>query len=1183
MRICWTKLRLILLSVMSAAALFACGGGGGGGDRGGSSGNPSVVPINSTAASEGIEITGIVSKGLVNFASVLCYFSASGAVPQNMIPTVGDTTSVVPVDLEGRYSCKAPKTTKTMVAIVIPSSLSIMKDEATGVDVPMPTDFKYRAAIDITNSLDSKINLNISPFSEAGVSLAEKNGGLVPSAINKANSGIANIIGFNHLSTNLIQSGNAIALASATLIEKKFSALTGGLSELAATDGARCGVKPSLGAVINCTVGKLSDQFQLTTIGAAPVVVLSDEGRQNLLAGGAAIASKFAALKDAAGDLRAQAMTTTQNAVELTALMALNAVDSTQRGTGRAEYQQKVAGNKYSIEVADDVYRYAVMSAMIYDDQWIDGSQAGQNLGSTALVPITYSVPTGYQVLDTRKYGINSNSTDGLQWGVFYNDTEIVFTYRGTEPKRVLDWVADLTIVACRSAQYGLALSQFDQLLSNATFSNEFLNANKKREIVLTGHSLGGGIASYIVTNSKYAAFISRAVGFNSAPLCKVGQIFSTTQANKDKITRITISGEPVLAVGFAGLALNLVDFLGNNSPIYSNPFSALANQLDSHSIYTELFALDSTRSLCTWSTCRRVLGVSQPAVTAIQQPTPLSVDGLQTIFSTALMPFVPSISISGNSLSIFNNISWSCVQPSGVTCAGSPYVWTPSTWAGKVDVVNDSVMKVYPTFIASGDATGTYNWTVTFAGVNVSPVTKSFQVTYQPQSATGLVINLISSPQFANGTSSISTSTKAFTPSITVSGQNLGTVVGIEWRWSGAVNGSASWSKTDSTWPSKVTLTADGKLVLSPTVVEANPTWSGTAIWIGTLKDATGSSRNITFSVTYQPITQTLVCAAPQVLQGNQCVAPATVCAAPQVLVNGVCTSGAVSDVVPTVTAVTPTSMVGSSTTQTVTISGSFQSGNYVQFIWGVGTGSGVWTTSTQAMTLTSSSISIPMIPGLVNDTIRVRVCNSAGSCSANNPSITVSAPAPVVPTVTAATPTSMVGSSTTQTVTISGSFQSGNYVQFIWGVGTGSGVWTTSTQAMTLTSSSISIPMIPGLVNDTIRVRVCNSAGSCSANNPSITVSAPAPVLSSLNPNPVPRLSTAQTVTIFGSNFVSGATVTLVDIGHGGTFSKATTFVSSGQLTISANFTTTASQWSATVVNPNGQLSGTLNFNVQ
>ena len=79
------------------------------------------------------------------------------------------------------------------------------------------------------------------------------------------------------------------------------------------------------------------------------------------------------------------------------------------------------------------------------------------------------------------------------------------------------------------------------------------------------------------------------------------------------------------------------------------------------------------------------------------------------------------------------------------------------------------------------------------------------------------------------------------------------------------------------------------------------------------------------------------------------------------------------------------------------------------------------------------------------------------------------------------------------------------------------------------------------------------------------------------------MPKLGVNQTVAILGGNFVSGALVILTDIGHGGTFTKATTFVSAGQLNILANFTATASLWSAQVQNPDGQKSATFNFNVQ
>ena len=83
----------------------------------------------------------------------------------------------------------------------------------------------------------------------------------------------------------------------------------------------------------------------------------------------------------------------------------------------------------------------------------------------------------------------------------------------------------------------------------------------------------------------------------------------------------------------------------------------------------------------------------------------------------------------------------------------------------------------------------------------------------------------------------------------------------------------------------------------------------------------------------------------------------------------------------VPSVSGVSPATMVADGVAKTLTIGGSgFTTGNVVQFRWGVGPGAGVWTRSAGAFSsLTSSRIVIPLNPGKVADTINVRVCRSA------------------------------------------------------------------------------------------------------------------------------------------------------------------------------------------------------------
>ncbi|GIU76285.1 MAG: hypothetical protein KatS3mg004_3372 [Bryobacteraceae bacterium] len=213
----------------------------------------------------------------------------------------------------------------------------------------------------------------------------------------------------------------------------------------------------------------------------------------------------------------------------------------------------------------------------------------------------------------------------------------------------------------------------------------------------------------------------------------------------------------------------------------------------------------------------------------------------------------------------------------------------------------------------------------------------------------------------------------------------------------------------------------------------------------------------------------------------------------------------------VPTVSSVSPTQMPADGVTRPLTIYGSnFQSGNVVQFKWGVGAGAGVWNTGlyNPPTIVSSTQMTISMNPGTVTDTIYVRVCRSAtqttsADCSSGTQSVTVTAAAPV-PTVSSVSPTQMPADGVTRPLTIYGSnFQSGNVVQFKWGVGAGAGVWNTGlyNPPTIVSSTQMTINMNPGTVTDTIYVRVCRSAtqttsADCSSGTQSVTVTAAAPV---------------------------------------------------------------------------------------
>jgi len=87
--------------------------------------------------------------------------------------------------------------------------------------------------------------------------------------------------------------------------------------------------------------------------------------------------------------------------------------------------------------------------------------------------------------------------------------------------------------------------------------------------------------------------------------------------------------------------------------------------------------------------------------------------------------------------------------------------------------------------------------------------------------------------------------------------------------------------------------------------------------------------------------------------------------------------------------------------------------------------------------------------------------------------------------------------------------------------------------------------------------------------------------PVISGITPNPLTYGSSADTITINGSGFVAGCTVTLKDLTNGGTFPMATTFVNANQIKVTANFTNATATWSAQVTSP--ATSNTVQFQVR
>jgi len=233
--------------------------------------------------------------------------------------------------------------------------------------------------------------------------------------------------------------------------------------------------------------------------------------------------------------------------------------------------------------------------------------------------------------------------------------------------------------------------------------------------------------------------------------------------------------------------------------------------------------------------------------------------------------------------------------------------------------------------------------------------------------------------------------------------------------------------------------------------------------------------------------------------------------------------------------TSLSPNPISGSTAAQTLTINGTgFVSGMTVK----------LGNSAPVAATLVSSTqIRASVVTGAGPATLAVTV--TSGTTTSNSLNLTVLGPPPAITTIS---PTSMVGSTSPQTLTINGSgFVSPMTVR----VGSLSPITVT-----TLTATQLSVPVTVGTTATTLNVIVTNPSGQ-SSNAAPLTITAPpvaALTLSTVTPGSVFVSSTARSCTLTGTGFTNGMTV---KIGTGITLTNVNP-TSSTSLTVQATLTT-------------------------
>jgi pseudomonalisin len=284
-----------------------------------------------------------------------------------------------------------------------------------------------------------------------------------------------------------------------------------------------------------------------------------------------------------------------------------------------------------------------------------------------------------------------------------------------------------------------------------------------------------------------------------------------------------------------------------------------------------------------------------------------------------------------------------------------------------------------------------------------------------------------------------------------------------------------------------------------------------------------------------------------------------------------------------PAITSLIPNPMTGSATAQTLTIAGSgFTAGTGLKVVV---TNGGTSTTyqGTQITAASATQIQVAVSVGTAAGNQIVEVVNPNGKAS-NGAILQVVAPV-VTPVITALTPNPMTASNAYQILTITGTgFQVAAGWQVILSY-TGATVTLPATQISVTSTTQILAQVNVGTTARTWSVHVV-SPGGVSSNTVSLTVTAPpAPVITSLGPNPMTGSTANQALTITGTGF-QGTTGWGVLLSYPGTTvtlpAAQISVTSTAQIVAQVNVGTTARTWSVQVVSPNGVGSNTVSLAV-
>ena len=472
---------------------------------------------------------------------------------------------------------------------------------------------------------------------------------------------------------------------------------------------------------------------------------------------------------------------------------------------------------------------------------------------------------------------------------------------------------------------------------------------------------------------------------------------------------------------------------------------------------------------------------------------------------------------------------------------------------------------------ISSSAATGTRTFTVTNGDrstatsgsiftVSGAPTVTAVSPTSRGQGATNQTLTI-------TGTNFVSGATTAFsTNGITVNSTTFNSATSL------TVNVSISGSATPGTRTITVT-NGDGSTATSgsiftvnaaPTVTAVSPTSRGEGATAQNLTvTGTGfqSGATTTFSGTGITVNSTTFVNATTLTVNVTIAGGATVGTSTITVTNpdaGSATSGSIFTVnaAPTVTAVSPTSRDAGAVSQSLTVTGTgFVSGATTSF-----SGSNITVNSTTFVNATTLTVNISISSGALVGTRAITVTNPDAGNGTSGSIFTVNA----APTVTAVSPTSRDAGAVNQNVTITGT----NFITGATAAFSTNGITVNSTTFNSATSLSVNISIASGATVGTRTITVTNGDGSVVTSGSIFTVNA-APTVTAVSPSSRAQGTSNQSLTVTGTNFITGATATFSATGI---TVNSTTFVSATSLTVNVTVASNAATGAGTISVLNG-----------